>query len=184
MRLIRLSYFALLVVASPLAAQETPIVAQDVPVPDWPVAVGTRVRIRSPLLSDLRDRHTPLGLRYWTGSVVSATADTLTFRADGDSSAATALIPTRRIFMLEISRGTHTSTGKDALIGATGGLVLGEAFAALTHNSCRSGNCDGFYSPAVLNTGRLLGVLGGALIGAWIGSRPSETWVPVEVPRR
>src|SRR4029077_1592975 len=121
---------------------------------------------------------------YLTGSVVSATADTLTFRADGDSSYATAIIPTRRILRLEISRGTHTNEGKGALIGAAGGLVLGEAVAALTHNSCRSGNCDGFYSPAVLNTGRLLGVIGGTLIGAWIGGRPTDTWVPVKVPRR
>jgi hypothetical protein len=184
MRLIRLISVAFLVLTSHLAAQETPVVAQDISPPDWPVAVGSRVRIRSPLLSDLSDRHTPLGLRYWTGIVISATADTLTFRADGDSSAATALIPTRRIFMLEISRGTHTSQGKDALIGAAGGLVLGEAFAALTHNSCAAGNCDGFYSPGVLNAGRLLGVVGGALVGAWIGSRPSETWVLVKVPRR
>jgi hypothetical protein len=184
MRFIRLLCIALLVAASPSPAQETPVVAQDIPAPDWPVAVGSRVRIRSPLLSDLRDRHTPLGLRYWTGSVVSATADTLMFRADGDSSAATALIPTRRIFKLEIARGTHTNKGKGALIGGAGGLVVGEAFAALTHNSCQSGNCDGFYSPAVLNTGRLLGVVGGALIGAWIGNRPSDTWVPVKVPRR
>lgn len=115
--------------------------------------------------------------------MVSATADTLTFRADADSSVATPLIPTGRIFNLEISRGTHTDRGKDALIGAAGGLVSGAGFAALTHNSCGAGNCDGFYSPAVLNAGRLAGVIGGALIGAWIGSRPSETWVPVKVPQ-
>jgi hypothetical protein len=54
----------------------------------------------------------------------------------------------------------------------------------MTHNSCQSGNCDGFYSPGVLNTGRLIGVVAGAAIGAWMGSRPSDTWVPVKVPRR
>jgi len=184
MRFLRLSCVALLTAGTTLAAQDVPAAAQDLTASDWPVAVGTRVRIRSALSSDVRDRYTPLGFRYVTGSVVWATPDTLMFHADGDSAEATAIIPTRRIQMLEISRGTQTNKGKGALIGGAGGLVLGEAFAALTHNSCRSGNCDGFYSPAVLNTGRLIGVVGGALIGAWIGNRPSDTWVPVKLPRR
>lgn len=184
MRLIRLISIASLVAASPLGSQETPVVAQDTPAPDWPVAVGSRVRIRSALVSDAADRYTPLGFRYATGSVVSATTDTLTFRADGDSAEATAIIPTRRILKLEISRGTHTNTVRDALIGSAGGLVAGEAFAAMTHNSCQEGNCDGFYGPGVLMTGRLIGVVAGAAIGAWMGRRPSDTWVQVEVPRR
>ena len=184
MRLIRLLCIALLVVASPSAAQEVPATAQDLPASDWPVAVGSRVRIRSAFVSDAREQYTPLGFRYATGSVVSATPDTLTFRADGDSAAATAIIPTRRILKLEISRGTHTNKGRDALIGAAGGLIAGEAFAALTHNSCQAGNCDGFYSPGVLNAGRLIGVLGGAAIGAWMGRHPTDTWVPVKVPPR
>ena len=184
MRLIRLLCIALLVVASPSAAQDVPAPAPDIPASDWPIAVGTRVRIRSSFVSAVDDRYGTLGFRYATGSVVSATADTLTFRADGDTAAATAIIPTRRILKLEISRGTHTNQGRDALIGAAGGLVAGEALAAMTHNSCQEGNCDGFYGPGVLMTGRLIGVVVGAAIGAWMGSRPSDTWVPVEIPRR
>lgn len=184
MRLIRLSCIMLLVVASPSAAQDVPATTQDLPASDWPIAVGSRVRIRSALVSDLSDRYTPLGFRYATGTVVSATPDTLTFRADGDSAAATAIIPTRRILKLEIARGTHTNEGKGALMGSLAGLIGGEAFAAITHNSCAAGNCDGFYGPGVLNAGRLVGVLGGAAIGAWMGRRPSDTWVPVKVPRR
>jgi hypothetical protein len=184
MRLIRLLCIALLVVASPSVAQDVPAPAPDIPAPDWPVAVGSRVRIRSSFVSAVADRYGTLGFRYATGSVVSATADTLTFRADGDTAAATAIIPTRRILNLEIAQGTHTNTGKGALMGSLAGLVGGEAFAAVTHNSCQEGNCDGFYGPGVLNTGRLVGVLAGAAIGAWMGSHPSDTWVPVKVPRR
>jgi len=183
MRLIRLICLALLVAASRSAAQDGLEVVQY-PAPGWPLAAGSRVRIRSAFVSAVADRYGTLGFRYATGSVVSATPDTLTFRADGDSAAATAIIPTRRILKLEIAQGTHTSQLRDALIGALGGLVAGEAIAAMTHNSCQEGNCDGFYSPGVINTGRLLGVIGGALIGGWIGSRPSETWIPVKVPRR
>src|SRR6267154_4801466 len=184
MRLIRLLCIALLVVASPSAAQEVPATAQDLPASDWPVAVGSRVRIRSALVSNVREQYGPLGFRYATGSVVSATPDTLTFRADGDTAAATAIIPTQRILQLEISRGTHNNKGKGALMGSLAGLIGGEAFAALTHNSCEAGNCDGYYGPGVLITGRLVGVLGGAAIGAWLGRHPTDTWVPVEVPRR
>jgi hypothetical protein len=184
MRLIPLLCIALLVVASPSAAQDVPAPAPDIPASDWPIAAGSRVRIRSALVSDAADRYTPLGFRYATGSVVSATPDTLTFRADGDSAAATAIIPTRRILKLEIAQGTHTNKAKGALMGSLAGLIGGEAFAAITHNSCEAGNCDGFYGPGVLITGRLVGLLGGAAIGAWMGSRPSDTWVPVKVPRR
>src|SRR5258706_14686264 len=146
MRLIRLLCIALLVVASPSAAQEVPATAQDLPASDWPVAVGSRVRIRSALVSDVREQYTPLGFRYATGSVVSATPDTLTFRADGDSAAATAIIPTRRILKLEISRGTHTNKVRDGLIGAAGGRHRGEgggaALAPLLPACADDGFCD------------------------------------------
>jgi hypothetical protein len=184
MRIIRLLCLALLAAASQSAAQDVPAAAPDIPASGWPVAVGSRVRIRSDLLSDARDRYGPLGFRYETGSVVSATPDTLTFRADGDSAAATAIIPTGRILKLEIAQGTHTNKAKGALMGSLAGLIGGEAFAAITHNSCAAGNCSGFYSNAVLNTGRLVGVLGGAAIGAWMGRNPTENWVLVKVPRR
>ena len=95
MRLIRLLCIALLVAASRSAAQDGLEAPHTYPVPDWPIAAGSRVRIRSAILSDLRDRYTLLGFRYSTGSVVSATADTLTFRADGDSADATAIIAFR-----------------------------------------------------------------------------------------
>jgi hypothetical protein len=183
MRLIRLICIALLVAASRSAAQDGLEVTQY-PASGWPLAAGSRVRIRSALVSDAADRYTPLGFRYMTGSVVSATPDTLTFRADGDSAAATAIIPTRRILKLEIAQGTHTNKAKGALMGSLAGLIGGEAFAAMTHNSCEAGNCDGFYGPGVLITGRLIGLLGGAAIGAWMGGRPTDTWVPVKVPRR
>lgn len=69
-------------------------------------------------------------------------------------------------------------------MGSVAGLVMGEAIAAVTHSSCQSEGCAGFYSPSLLNTGRLVGGLGRATIGAWIGRHPTDTWVPVAVPRR
>jgi hypothetical protein len=172
---------ALLMTATPSAAQDVPV--QDVPAADWPIPAGSRVRVRSPLVTGRYDRYAILGVRYAIGSVVSATSDTLTFRADGDSTD-TAIIPTPRILQIDIARGTHTNKKNGALMGLAAGLVAGEAIAAVTHASCQSDGCNGFYSPALLNTGRLIGALGGAIVGAWMGRRPSETWVPVKIPRR
>ena len=176
MRVTTVLWIATLVGASPLAAQDASTTER------WPIAEGSRVRVRSPILGDWGAFR---GARYATGSVVSATGDTLTFRADGDSSV-TAILPVRRIFMLEIARGTHDNKKQGALMGALAGLVAGTTIAALSRRSCRDiGGCpDGYYREADLNTGALLGALGGALIGAWMGRRPVDTWVPVALPER
>ena len=174
LRVGRVLWIATLVAASPLAAQ-------DAPTSDWPIAEGSRVRVRSPILGDWGPSR---GARYATGSVVSVSADTLTFRADGDSTA-TAILPVRRIFKLEIARGTHDNKKYGALVGSVVGFVAGTTIAALSRKSCRDVGCpDGFYREADLNAGGLLGALGGALIGAWMGRRPVDTWVPVKLPKR
>lgn len=111
MRFIRLICLAALVAATACSIRRAgaPSGAQEVPVADWPIVAGSRVKIRSPLLADPYDRYTILGLRHVIGTVVSATPDTLIFRADGDS-IATAIIPTRRIFNIEIARVERTPT--------------------------------------------------------------------------
>ena len=174
LRVSKVLLIATLVAASPLAAQEAPA-------SDWPVAEGSRVRIRSLMLGDWGPFR---GARYATGSVISATPDTLTFRADGDSTT-TAILPVGRIFKLEIARGTHDNKKYGALMGSLAGFVAGATVAGLSHRSCADIGCpDGFYRESALSTGGLLGALGGALIGAWMGRRPVDTWVPVKLPER
>ncbi len=121
---------------------------------------------------------------YATGSVVAVTPDALTFRADGDSTT-TVILPIRRIFMLEIARGTHDNKKYGALVGALGGFVAGATIAAMSHRSCADIGCpDGYYYEVNGTTVGLLGAIAGAAIGAWMGRRPVDTWVPVVMPGR
>ena len=165
---------ATLMAASPLAAQ-------NAPASDWPVAEGSRVRIRSLMLGDWGQFR---GAKYATGTVVSATTDTLTFRADGDSTT-TAILPIRRILSLEIARGTHDNSKYGALVGALTGFVAGATIAGLLHRSCGDAGCsEGYYREVSGTAGGLLGALAGAAIGGWMGSRPVDTWVQVKIPER
>ena len=166
--------FILTLCAAALVAP-TPSAWQAVPATDWPIAAGSRVRIHSPVLSD----------RYSIGIVVAATPDTLTFRADKDSTP-TAILPTARIRKIEIARGTHTNKAKGAMLGMLAGAVAGATIGA-RHTIC--GDFPGCElkkpRPAVsIAIGSLVGGLTGAIIGAWVGRRPTETWVSVAVPRR
>ena len=172
MRVGRLLWMATLV-ASPLAAQ-------NAPTSDWPIAEGSRVRIRSTMLGDWGLFR---GASYAIGSVVSATPDTLTFRADGDSTT-TAILPIRRISKLEIARGTHDNRKYGAWIGALTGFVAGATIAGLSRRSCGEPDCpEGYYREASGTVGGLIGALTGAGIGAWMGRRPVDTWVQVRIPK-
>jgi hypothetical protein len=122
------------------------------------------------------------GAQYAIGTVVSATPDTLTFRADGDSTT-TAILPIRRIFQLEIARGTHDNQKYGALMGSLAGFLAGAAIAGLLHGSCA--DCpDGYYREVNGTVGGVLGALAGAAIGGWMGKRPVDTWVQVKIPER
>jgi len=172
MRASRLFLIATLLAASPLAAQEAPA-------SDWPVPEGSRVRIRSSMLGDWG---TAQRARYAVGSVVSATPDTITFRADRDS-ITTAILPIRRITKLEIARGTHDNKRNGAWVGSLAGFIAGATIAGLWHASC--GDCpEGAYRERSLSAGGLLGALVGAPIGAWMGRRPVDTWVEIKIPKR
>jgi hypothetical protein len=174
MRLNRRLWIAMLVAASPLAAQ-------NVAPSDWPIPEGSRVRIRSVMLGDWGQFR---GAASVTGSVVSATPDTLTFRADGDSTT-TAILPIRRISKLEIARGTHDNKKYGAWIGGLTGFVAGATIAGLSRRSCGDAGCpDGYYREASGTIGGLLGAIAGAAIGAWMGRRPVDTWVQVKIPDR
>jgi hypothetical protein len=174
LRVSRVLWIATLVAASPLAAQ-------NAPASDWPVAEGSRVRIRSLMLGDDGPFH---GARYATGSVVSATPDTLTFRADGDSTT-TAILPIRRISKLEIAQGTHDNKKYGAWVGALSGFIAGATIAGLWHKPCGDMECpNGYYRERSGTAGGLLGAVAGAAVGAWLGRRPVETWVRVKMPAR
>ena len=173
-------FLALIVGA--LAANSAVGIAQYANSASWPPAVGVRTRILSPVL----------GREKQVGIVESVTGDTLWFRrAEGMSSQG--LAPAQ-ITMIEVPTGTHTATGKGALIGAVIGTAAGAAIGAAAYNprpACRDPfECS--IDAAFEDTGRagatigggIIGLVSGALLGAWLGHRPRETWTSVPVPTR
>jgi hypothetical protein len=144
--------------------------AQAAPIPDWPIASGSRVRILSPVLGD----------RQQIGNVVSATWDTLVFLPVKQSTSTA--IGTPNIVRIEVAKGKHTQMAKGAVMGL---LIFGGAFAFManaTYKDCHP-NCLWVTTrrSETLAAGVLGGLLG-AFAGAAVGGRQTDTWVPVAVP--
>jgi hypothetical protein len=165
-----------------LAANSAVALAQYANSASWPPAVGVRTRILSPVL----------GREKQVGIVEAVTGDTLHFRR-GEGMSSQALAP-GQITMIEVPTGTHTATGKGALIGAVIGTAAGAAIGAAAYNprpDCRDPiECS--IDAAFEDTGRaaatigggIIGLVSGGLVGAWLGHRPRETWTSVAVPTR
>jgi hypothetical protein len=164
MRFIRTLYTAALMVP-------TLALAQSAPSGSWPIAAGSRVRILSPVFGD----------RAQTGSVISATSDTLVFMPAKTSNSTA--IGTPNIARLDVSNGTHTRKLGGAILGFALGAGVGAAIGSATYTPCV--NCfDMFGRSGNVAIGSFLGALAGMAGGMIIGSRPSENWVPVPVPGR
>jgi hypothetical protein len=147
-----------------------PLGAQAAPIPDWPIASGSRVRILSPVLGD----------RQQIGNVISATRDTLVFlRAKQSASTA---IGTPNIIRIEIAKGKHTQMGKGAVMGF---LIFGGAFAFMANATYRDCHPNCLWVTTRRSETLAAGVLGGllgAFAGAAVGGHQTDTWVPVAVP--
>lgn len=165
MRLILLLCIAILANPNRLAGQVDPVSA-------WPIDSGTRVRIVSRLV----------GARPATGRVVSTNLDTLVFRRDKRSTPMA--VPTPTITKLEVARGTHTTKAKSSLVGFFLGAATGAAIGAATYRPSCNGFCFDLGPGAVAAFGGVVGGAGGAILGALIGRRQSDTWVPVTMPGR
>jgi len=139
---------------------------------EWPVAVGSRVRILSPVLGDERK----------TGTVAASAADTLLFRPARDASAIPLTTP--NIVKMDIASGTHTRKAKGALLGFVIGAGVGAVLGAATYKKQKDCFCivpDTRSFDAALG-GVLLGIVGTG-VGLIIGARDTDTWVPVAIPR-
>jgi hypothetical protein len=164
MRFIRTLYTAALMVPTLALAQSTPSGS-------WPIAAGSRVRILSPVLGD----------QAQTGSVVSATSDTLVFLPHKTSNSTP--IGTPNIVRLDVSTGTHSNKLKGALLGFALGAGVGAVIGSATYHPCN--NCfDILGRGGNIAAGSVVGALIGTAGGMVIGSRPSDSWVTVPVPRR
>jgi hypothetical protein len=137
---------------------------------NWPVASTSRVRILAPKLGEKRQ----------TGTLVSATNDSIVFMpAKGQDYQSLAL---GDVTHLEVAQGTHTNRWKGTLLGFAilGGVSA--ATAALTWREDREGQSfiDFGRGGDAAIVGMSMGLVGG-VAGAIIGSRHSDTWVPVHI---
>jgi hypothetical protein len=161
-----------------VASLSTPLLAsaQTAAIMEWPIAVGSHVRIESPVLGS--------GLQK--GSVAASTADTLLFQPKAEVSPIP--IATPNIVKLEVARGQHTHKARSALVGFLIGAGAGAVLGAATYKKpeCHEIVCD--ILPDTRSFDATLGAVllggAGAIVGAVIGAHPTDTWVPVAVPRR
>jgi hypothetical protein len=143
--------------------------AGQAPAVHWPIAPDSRVRILSPVL----------GKRFVTGSLVSATPDTLVFRAASDSTSTA--IPTPTIVRLDVGFGKHTNKARSGVAGFVFGALAGAAIGfVVTPPPCT--NCIDFRQGYAAVGGGVAGGVIGALVGVAIGRRPRDNWVQVAVP--
>ena len=154
---------AVIVLAPVLSGAQTRAPA----IPAWPVAEGARVRVSS----------SRLGKEPRVGVVVSATNDTLSFRAERQS--AYTSIRTSDIRQLEISQGTRSHRVIGGLVGFSLGAVAGGFIGAAT---VKKGDGNARVDAAILGAG--VGGLLGAVSGALLIGRRVDTWVPVALPAR
>lgn len=102
----------------------------------------------------------------FVGRLTQANSDSLSVHGDDHS----IVVPLPRVDQLEISRGQTSHTGTGALVGLIGGGVILGAIAASSASECE-GLCIGPTEPEPLFLiGALVGGLGGAAVGALMGS--------------
>lgn len=156
---ISISLIALILAAAPtLQAQDASL-----------LGAGTRVKLVTPALD----------VAQQTGTVVSATRDTITFRSDVFP--VTRSLAVADLTSLEISGGKETHRGRDALYGLAIGGSAGALLGAATYKKPK--DCYWFCDTRSTDTvaGAIAGGLLGTLIGAFIvGSNDkTERWVPL-----
>lgn len=91
--------------------------------PEWRIAPDSRVRIVSPVFDK----------RFVIGSVVSATPDTLVFRADSESTSTA--IPTASIVRIDVGFGKHTNKARGGVAGFIFGALAGAAIGFVATNA-------------------------------------------------
>jgi hypothetical protein len=165
--------YAITLAAPALSSAQTPAN------PEWPIQAGSRVRILSPVLGDKRQ----------TVTVISSTPDALVFRQSVQAAPQT--LSSAAITRMEVSTGTRAHKMKSALIGLAVGAAAGGILGYATYQrpTCKNPNNQivgclaidfGPSGDAAFAAGAG-GVLG-AIVGALIGSRQTDTWVPVTMP--
>ena len=130
---------------------------------------GSRVRLTS----------IALGGEKVTGTLVSATTDSIAFQPTG--LVTTTALRTSDVTRFEVASGTHRRVGR----GMVYGFLVGATSAALIEAATwkKTSGFDfgrGGDAAFVMLPGGLLG----AFVGAFVGARSTENWVTVPIPGR
>jgi hypothetical protein len=155
---------AVVVMANPVAAQSAAM---------WPPPAGILVRLQSPVL----------GGEKYRGTLVSANADSIVLRTAQLNNPVA--VPTASVARMEMVTGTHTRRLKGTLIGllVAGGTGFGLAAATWKQpKACFFCLDFGRWGDAAF-IGSFTGILG-AVGGLIAGSFATDTWQPVDVPRK
>jgi hypothetical protein len=142
--------------------------------PHWPLDSGSRVRIQAPIFSDQTQQ----------GTVTSTRADTLRFRAWGDT--ASTAVGVKDISRIDVFQGTHSRKTRGTVIGFAIGAGLAAGITAATWkkptNGC--GLCMDFGRGGDAALLALPGGVIGGLVGFLVGAQQRDTWLPVKLPNR
>jgi hypothetical protein len=133
------------------------------------VDAGSRVRIAAPAF----------GPEKRVGTVMSLARDTLVFRYDAQPGYQS--VPTSEITTLEVSSGRHSRKAKATLIGMVLGAGIAAGIQAATWKRTTSFDF-GRGGDAALAA--VPGALAGGMIGLLVGAHQTESWAPVNLPRR
>lgn len=139
----------------------------------WPPPAGITVRLESSVFGGEKHR----------GTLISANADSIVMRPAQLTNPIA--VPTATVSRMEIASATHTRRLKGTLIGLAVAGGTGFALGAATWKKpkdCFLCMDFGRWGDAAL-IGGFTGILG-AVGGLIVGSFGTETWQPVEVPRR
>jgi hypothetical protein len=160
----RLSAWILVAISTAPAAA----FAQSTSIHELVPITGARVRVTAIALGNDRQ----------TGTLVSLSDDSLTFRPTGANNSIALSTPT--ITQLEVSRGTHTHKAMGALIGF---VVVGGTAAVITAATWKpTSEFDFGRGGDAAIVAVPLGLVG-ALIGTAIGAHHTESWASVPIPR-
>jgi hypothetical protein len=160
---------ALIIVGSIVSAEA--VVAQSTAM--WPPPAGILVRVESPVLGGETHR----------GTLVSANADSVVLRTVALNNSIA--VPTATVSRMEVATGTHTRRLKGMLIGLA--VAGGTGFALTAATWSKPKQCFmcidfGRWGDSAF-IGAFTGILG-AVGGLIAGSFATETWQPVDVPRK